>query len=1843
MNNNSAQFDQNTLAAVKPGLDSTLADVAEQTELFFSAPTDNVAAIESARTQMQSLMGVLKMVGLNGLAVFCAEIEVNLNDLAASPQQFSVLHRDALRKALFGVTHFLDALVDGASNAPLRLFSEYQELQQLRGMEMSFELDLFSPNLAVELPQEILDVPLQRDAAAQFKTLRGKYQQGLLKWLRQNDVEEALRLMQSALGGALSCAPQNESRAFWWVAQGLLECLKQDAILPEMNIRKMLGRIDQQLRSGAEGQSSDVDSVLSEMLFMIGLSQTADDQIEAIQRVYALSEYLPKPNTLPPGEVEQLLGVMRDQLRVAEENWELSTQGDAAAGEKFVKYVDLLAQQSEKLDRDVLQYLAKQIQSLSEYASSVERARPIAMDMAMSLLLLGSGIDNYNRLGSGFQAQAGILAGRMQAAVKEQPEGVSKQAGDLLDLNNQMEQRGDLMGPLAHEMLVNLQHVEQGLNSYFGEPLKRDVLVEILRLLSQIQGGLRISSLEHAATLLASVQECIHRFSRGTDVPKSVERYALADSLSALENYMQYLTHGQSGDVWRLQEALVEMQKLSQVLPPVSQTPETQSVTSSPVENVPVAAGVAVPEEVEQPQVEPDVATLQKTPEVALTEESVLEDRASSIVVTESSPNETQAPTELAALSEEEQELLEIFLEEAGEVLATISNSLKVCQENPDNHDELVAIRRGFHTLKGSGRMVGLNELGEVAWCIERAMNAWLQENKRATPGLLALVEMSVESFVSWVEQLSRQGTAVVEAEDIVAAAQQLEGGAEDVIETPTSAQPEAVTTETVVENIQVDAAPEVEAAFVVPDDETSSASALFNIASAEVKENARELRQQLDALQVTDAPVVHYDFMRAAHTLAGVSRTMNFAAIVELAAALEGWLSSRVDQPSTLAEPQLRLLGDAITALDEMIQCICQQQEPPARTDLVASLLKDKGGVGEDSVELQADFEGDLSPIAFSDSVATDEAEPISATLNSELTGMSEEEKALGALLDAQFEAAAVEPSAAQHDITEEVQALGELLDAQFEAAATEPADKPSKPEAEASDLVEPEFVSEALTDADLLQPVVLTVMQSPSGDSLEEEKSQVFDEIDDQLLPVFLEEAEDLVPKIAEDLQAWREKPQDEQLLNSLKRLLHTLKGSSRMVGAMRIGEIAHAMESQVEGRQQGDQPDYWVLLDASFDHVMLLLEELRGGKPVESIESVPTPARRAEDQSVGVERRAERRGSVAANMLRVRSDVVDKLVNEAGEISVTRSRMEAEVSVIKNSVSELTASVTRLRQQLREIEIQAESQMQARVPLVQDGAEEFDPLEFDRFSRLQELTRFMTESVHDVQTVQQSILRNLDEMAAAMIAQGRVNRELQQGLMNVRMVSFNSIADRLYRIVRQTGKELNKRANLELLGTNVELDRSVLEKMVAPFEHLLRNSLVHGLEDNQRRAENGKLPIGEIRLSVRQENNEVLFEFSDDGAGLDYARLKEKAVATGELQADEEASEGQLAELIFKPGLSTATEVTEVAGRGIGMDVVRSEIATLGGRIDVSSRPGEGTQFSIRLPLTLAVTQVLMVQSGEEKYAIPSVMVEQVRQVKAEEMAELNQAGQIVWQGEAYPLNYLPRLLGAQNALEVKAKTPLLLLRSGNQRIALQVDGLLGNQEAMVKNIGPQLSRMQGIAGATILGDGSVVLIINPTQMSKPVSATREPVSVSAVSEPVKIDATSKPSSGQSLIMVVDDSLTVRKITSRMLIRAGYEVVTATDGIDALEKLKQFTPEVMLLDIEMPRMDGFALARELRRDPKTHDLPIIMITSRTADKHREYAMQLGVNTYMGKPYQEDDLLQNITDFVAAHKLDG
>jgi chemosensory pili system protein ChpA (sensor histidine kinase/response regulator) len=727
--------------------------------------------------------------------------------------------------------------------------------------------------------------------------------------------------------------------------------------------------------------------------------------------------------------------------------------------------------------------------------------------------------------------------------------------------------------------------------------------------------------------------------------------------------------------------------------------------------------------------------------------------------------------------------------------------------------------------------------------------------------------------------------------------------------------------------------------------------------------------------------------------------------------------------------------------------------------------------------------------------------------------------------------------------------------------------------------------------------------------------------DDIDPLIFPIFLEEGLEQFARLDETLRQWREHPEGEDTPHAIARLLHTLKGNARMAGAMVLGQTLHTLESTLESGLKAHTPVDTLLdvLESGVDGAGQLFQRLAGG---------PEPEAAATDVAPGLAMAlmddTDKQGDQSAN-LRVRADLVDRFVNEAGEIGIARTRIDGEMRTIRRSLLDLTENVIRLRNQLRELEIQAETQIYAQNSPADLGHAGFDPLEMDRYTRLQELTRMMAESVSDVTTVQQNLLRNLDNAEAALNMQGRLTRELQQALMGVRMVPFESLADRLYRITRQTARELDKRAQLEIRGGRIEMDRSILERMIPPLEHLLRNALAHGIEPLWARETAGKPASGHITLSVSQEGNEMQIELSDDGKGLDFGRIAEKARTAGLLGENEEADENRLASLIFLPGFSTAGEVSTLSGRGVGMDVVKTAVSEVGGRIEIQSTTGKGTRFRLYLPLTLAVTQALLVRVGTRTFAIPSSMIAQVMELKPEPLSRLIEDEAISWQGQTYAYRYLPALLGdAEAQPEVQRYNWVLLLRSTSQPIALHVDGLRGNQEIVVKKAGPQLARMVGITGATVLGEGEIALIINPVAL-----ASRSLLDIQIAKGLEQALPAEPPPQIAPLVMVVDDSLTVRKITSRFLEREGFRVLTAKDGVDAIEKLLEITPDVILSDIEMPRMDGFDFLRNLRSDPRLRDIPVVMITSRLADKHRAYAEELGASHYLGKPYQEEELL--------------
>ena len=554
----------------------------------------------------------------------------------------------------------------------------------------------------------------------------------------------------------------------------------------------------------------------------------------------------------------------------------------------------------------------------------------------------------------------------------------------------------------------------------------------------------------------------------------------------------------------------------------------------------------------------------------------------------------------------------------------------------------------------------------------------------------------------------------------------------------------------------------------------------------------------------------------------------------------------------------------------------------------------------------------------------------------------------------------------------------------------------------------------------------------------------------------------------------------------------------------------------------------------------------------------------------------------------------------------------------------VEELEQTVARLREQLRKLEIETEAQIMAghQDTLV---AKDFDPLELDRYSTIQQLSRALAESANDLESIKDLLRSQTAEAEGLLVQQSRVTAELQDGLMRTRMVPFERHVPRLTRLVRQVGQEAGKRAELSVEGASGELDRQVLEKMLPPFEHMLRNAVVHGIEEPDVRQGNGKPATGQITIRLHREGAEMVIDVADDGAGLDVEAIRRKAYELELLQPDSKVTDEEIMGLILTPGFSTAGKLTQAAGRGVGMDVVANEVKKLGGSLRISSVTGQGTNFTVRLPFTLAITQALIVRTGEEVYALPLPSVEGVARIPRSELENLLSQSEPSYQygEETYRFRHLGMYLGGQAAVLPKdeAFVPVILVRAGEFSAALLTDEMLASREIVVKSVGPQLASIRGIAGATILGDGRIVLILDINALVR----SGAPVVELKKAAPIPGDA--RPTA-----LVVDDSITVRRVTERFLQRHGMRVLTAKDGLDAISVLQDTKPDVILLDIEMPRMDGYEFASHVRNDERVADVPIIMITSRVGDKHRARAIELGVNDYLGKPYQDAQLLDAI-----------
>ncbi|MBB4864283.1 chemosensory pili system protein ChpA (sensor histidine kinase/response regulator) [Pseudomonas nitritireducens] len=1231
-------------------------------------------------------------------------------------------------------------------------------------------------------------------------------------------------------------------------------------------------------------------------------------------------------------------------------------------------------------------------------------------------------------------------------------------------------------------------------------------------------------------------------------------------------------------------------------------------------------------------------------------------------VITAETPHAHPAPQAPRALDEE---MVAIFLEEAVDILDNAGQALEQWLASPAGLAALSTLQRDLHTLKGGARMAEIREIGDLSHELESLYEGLLDHRFQHSQPLGELLRTCHDRLATQLDQL-QAGQPLTDPADLVQTIRTFRQNPAAGLAAPQAlaAQPEqeAVAEEEAVEQLQVS---EVLIELELPAEAAPEADAAEESGVADLEAIDLE-RIDLDSADVGSIDLDSLDAEDAATPVAAEPEPQAPTEDLELQAFLEQ------------AEAE-----------------VAEQQSSEAEAIEPAAAAADATGVQDSEYELDADRDQELVEIFLEEGF--DILESSSAALHRWMEN-PDNSVALEALqrdlhtLKGGARMAEIRPIG---DLAHELEFLYEgLCGGRLRASPTlfQLLQRCHDRLAEMLEAVQQhrrvpggESLIDAIRRFRANPEEQLSIPSSVSLQAISSSQSAA-EGPEADILDIFLEEADDLLEGMEQALGRW-DAERENGALDELLRILHTLKGGARLAGQSSLGDLAHDLEQHLgEAQQQGAPWPESLLLDvqsgfeglqAEVDQLRLHLGEVEVAEldsepeplPVEepappSLPALPeaimaaaTPQRVDAPVVLPFVRRAQEAAQEAAarrapqELVKVPAQLLEGLVNLAGETSIFRGRVEQQVSDVGSTLGEMDATIERVRDQLRRLDTETQAQILSRhqADAERAGYEEFDPLEMDRYSQLQQLSRALFESASDLFDLKETLAAKNRDAETLLLQQARVNTELQEGLMRTRMVPFDRLVPRLRRIVRQVASELGKQVEFVVSNAEGEMDRTVLERIVAPLEHMLRNAVDHGIESGDARRSAGKPEQGTIRLTLGREGGDILLTLADDGAGIRLEAVRRKAIERGLMAEDSELNDHEVLQFILEAGFSTAEKVTQISGRGVGMDVVNSEVKQLGGSMSIHSAVGEGTRFDIRLPFTVSVNRALMVLSGEDLYALPLNTIEGIVRVSPYELEALYEqaaadesgaAPRFEYAGQSYELKYLGDLLNNGQHPKLVGQSlplPVILVRSADHAVAVQVDALAGSREIVVKSLGAQFAGVSGISGATILGDGRVVVILDLLATIRVLHAQlvqhapRRQLAGPSVAE--------LEHQRPTLVMVVDDSVTVRKVTSRLLERNGMNVLTAKDGVDAIAQLQEHKPDIMLLDIEMPRMDGFEVATLVRHDEQLKDLPIIMITSRTGEKHRDRALAIGVNQYLGKPYQESELLESIQQLVKSH----
>jgi len=1884
-----------TLDLVGRELNGTLAEARTALETYLEQP-DNVSLLERCKLELHQVHGVLRVLEIYGAALLAEEMEHVAGYLLATvtERKGQAESLDALLRAMVQLPGYLERVLAGGRDLALVLLPLLNDLRAVRGSALLSEGTLLVLNLKSDKQAQPAAVSADEPALniEQWgRRLRARFQMGLIGWIRGERIEQNLETLASVSQKLEQTATRQPVFQLWWVVGAVIEALRENGLEGGVSVKRLLGLADREIRRLYElgearyCQSPPVE-LLNNLLYYVGRAESSGVRVSAVRTSFRLAELLPVDESIEQEReslsapsvklMQTVAAAIREDLSKVKDVLDIFVRRGAGQPQELGSQVELLRKIGDTLGVLGLGELRGTVQAQTEKLGKIV-AGSLKADEATLVEIAAALIGVEDRLDDGL---VGMILPKTAVAPEQ---------GEDHDFQQ-------VQSAVLRECILNLARIKESVTQSVGGTLDAAGLDSWQDLIRGLKAALLILGKTRAVEVIEAITTQLKRVMQpGALVLPAGFLDRLADAIVSVEYYMETLQSGRSDPWYMLDNAQICVQALEQL-------------KSVAVPTVPPLEPSAFARTVQIPAMLPPDATHVVEAGVTGTDADL---------AAHTPPVLTPSSTaRLAALAENaDPELVALFIEEAREELAKIERAFPVWDQNPLEREALVTVRRSFHTLKGSGRMVGARELGELSWAVENLLNRVLDNTLSRSPTILEVLRDAIAALPQMIEHLEKHNPVTADVAAIAARAHALATGRQPAARRAATearmeeAAPVAAAAPAIAQEPQpepsngidfelpapTDEAPPAATAAAAPQSASESPAsaappapmdeALREIYTRETGAHVATIRNYLQRESLAGEPhLLQEDVYRACHTLAGSSKMAQARHGVRLAEPLDHWLRRAFTSGIGLRSADLTLLADCMAAmesvaahLDEptgyfvnhwtLLERLGEAERaldariaeasrvdadkqaatsgPPAGTPPVEA---EPPAAPEALVEEPPDFDPEVAAIFTEEALELIDASeralsdwrdtaggrpglpgsPESATAlkrplhtlkgGARMAGIM----AMGDLsheletLVIQAEVGTVAVDATVFDVIQasldelarmresvanarrvaparamigRIQSLtrpggeGSVAAAAMPAApaVAAPAPKPEIPTVDAA----PAVTAAPAISAPSAAPVDLTPQPPEAETALQ---PALTESIGTAAEPDIAAEPEMLAPPVLEAAPRIEPQPPPAQ---------------AEPAPILSAAPPPAAPESELpalDGAGADARPG-----DGATDDVMAAPQPVPPGRePV-------APAERQE-------------------MARVDADLLDKLLNISGEASIARSRLEQQLGSIDFNLGELTRTVTRLKEQLRSLEIETEAQILHRHEDEGAHRSEFDPLELDRYSSIQQFSRALAETANDVASIQQ-LLENLAKDAQNLLQQqARTITELQNGLMRTRMVPFQRHVQRLARIVRQAASDTGKRAELFVEGASGELDRQVLERMLPPFEHMLRNAVVHGIEAPEERMRRGKPAAGRILLELHREGAEVMVRLTDDGAGMNLEAIRTKGRALGLVPPGRTLSDEDAMQLILEPGFSTAGALTQQAGRGVGMDVVATEIKRLGGALHMETKAGEGSVFTIRLPFTLAISHALVVRTGEEFYALPLPTVEGVlRLSKTEVSTHLGRdAAMFDYGGQKYHFQHLGVFVGLEPSPlpESDVTIPVVLVRAGEHSTGLVADELVGSREIVVKSVGPQISSIRGISGATILGDGRIVIILDIGALVR--AEWRGRGQLPAVPR--------EKEDRRTFALVVDDSITVRRVTQRLLERNGMRVLTARDGMDAVALLQDHVPDIVLLDIEMPRMDGYEVAAHVRNDARLKDVPIIMITSRVGEKHRARAIELGVDDYLGKPYQEAELLDAITPLV-------